>query len=118
MPSVADTLLSDAVEQVLDQYGESVTYTPAAGAPKTIVAIVARETRAPEFDEQIVNQFNTMEVTISARSNTEGHVTPLEFGKARAPDSVTIDGATWKVRRVLERNLCGMHRLLLSDGGD
>jgi len=101
----------------LDVFGETIAYTPNGGSVRNISAVVARETRAPVYNETGRNFYNTMEIHISADDDVSGVVTPKELRNGGDADTCVIDGQTWLLQRVLERNVAGMHHLLLFDEG-
>lgn len=114
-----NTLLAAQTAAMLEALGDvtAITVTPAGGVARTIKAIVLRETRTEEYVERLANMYNTLEICISARNDTEGMLTPKELTRTQAPDVFVIDGYTWILLRVLERNNAGMHRLKLMDQG-
>ena len=101
----------------LTLHGEDVTYTPSGGSPKTIKAIIERESREGVYGGEDENMNNTIMIHISARNNTEGQVTVKEMKRSQAPDTVAFDGKTWTVLRELTPTLAGMHSLLVFDQG-
>lgn len=103
----------------METLGEDVTYRPNedAGQDKTIRAVVHRETR-----EQILGEgtrqlhFDIMSIRIRSTDNSVGHVSPDVWGATQDTkgDVVVIDGTTWYVGEVEQRNVGGFHELRLA----
>jgi len=90
--------------------GEAITYTPAGGSPKTIQAVVMRETRRQLPTNSSTTTREQIEVVIRTDA-TLGVASPTAYPGG---DSCTVDGTTWYVIIVLERSVAGEHRLGLS----
>lgn len=120
MASVFDEMFAETVAMTIAQFGEDVEYRPLgnAGNAKTIKAVVQGEARNEEFTGQGFNDYNGTVIEISARNNTEGHVSPTEQNRSGTPDVVIIDSRRYTVQRKLfEQPVGGMWRLQLFDGG-
>ncbi len=119
MSSRLDDLMARHTPRFLAAFGdqETIQITPYLGVERDIQAIVYREDRMPEAEFQGRNVFNTLVIQISSRDDVEGLVSPTEIKRPGIFDSFVIDGLNWGLRRILERNIGGMHKLELWDGG-
>ncbi len=88
-----------------------------ASEPRTVLAIVLRETRRPVEVGDINNLYNAMDIYVSSQDDSDGIVSPRESKNGQVEDVFTIDGKSWSCQRVLERDIGGMHKLELWDGG-
>lgn len=116
--SKLETQMGEMVPRVLEQFGVDVTYRPEGNSAndKGIKAILLTETQKSTFGEAAeFEEYDTLLIEISARSNSEGHVTPTEHARGnQTGDQVIISGTTWRLREHLENNVAGMHRLFLA----
>ena len=92
--------------------GEDVLYTPGTGSPKTIKALVQRETHQDLKASAETLQHDEIVVVIR-NDATLGVANPVDCGSDN-PDRVTVDGVIYWVADVVERDVAGEHRLLLS----
>lgn len=126
MPSQFDVDFNAAFTgPALNVFGELtpiriVPYDPIGrnyGASRAIQAIVLRETRLSTGEMQGQNLWNELTIYVPASDDVLGRVNPQELRKGADMDQYVIDGVTWGCRRVEERNVGGMHKLVLFDGG-
>jgi len=83
MASPAQTFSPARVAHVLFQKGEPIIVWPqgVSANARTIRAVVRRATRDAQFSGAVTNDFNAMRISISARDNVEGLVSPTEQGR-------------------------------------
>jgi hypothetical protein len=105
-------LTTGDVPTFLAEFGEALSFTPAGASAHTVQAIVYRESRAQVFNEgNAVKDYDVLDVTLSARSEIEGRVSPLVWVRNTTGDTLTVDGETWYVREIMEHNVGGLHKL-------
>jgi hypothetical protein len=90
-------------------FAEAVTYNVTGGASKSVSMVVLREMRRQTRAAALYEEYEEMPAHLLASDVT----TPKDQFGSNAPDTVTIDGATWYVGEILELNAAGWHRLLL-----
>jgi hypothetical protein len=110
-----DRFKLQAINSELLLLGESISYTPNGSSLKTITALILHDTYQTIHESGNSTQdYDVIEMQISSRNNTEGHVTPLLWGRDGTGDVIAWDSKTWYVRDILEKNVAGMHRLVLA----
>lgn len=72
------------------EFAEEIIYTPAVGSPKTIKAIVRKEGKEADYEDD--GRFNRNEATITISTSPSGGIESPEL-----EDKVTIDGEVWEV---------------------
>lgn len=121
MPSAVDAMAAADAPAFMDVFGETemIDVVPFGSSLRSIPAIILRETYAPLDLEQRGNAFNSMEIYIRSSDNVVGIVNPgqMKVDGTGCDHYPAIDGKSWRCQRVLERNVGGMHKLLLHDGG-
>jgi len=98
--------MSDANNELLDEYGEPVTYTPKGGSPASVTASVGPESEDITDDEQGETSVKERRITV-----------PLaEVTSPQIEDIVTVGGQDWVVTGIL--NICsGIAELQCHSGG-
>jgi len=114
-----DDNMGSTVPCFLADFGDTITYQPESNAAnnKSIVAIPADGEPEPFPEASDTLEYRECEILISARNNTEGHVTPKIAGFAgQTPDKVIgYRGLDWFVVNIIQTDDAGVHRLVLRD---
>lgn len=97
MASTFDGFLSDADAAVLDTFGDSITYTPTGGSPKSITAVVGDiETEGADDDiGRFEQSFCDILILLDA---TDGIASPAKN------DVVTVGSDDFKVEQIVGKN--------------
>ena len=99
-------------------FGELIQYTPAGGAPKTIVGVIEDDEGQEFLTGGAELQYERRVIQISAGDNTAGHVAPKFLGKVGGGggDRVVLpdDVRSWYVAKKLPSDRA-VHRLVLVD---
>jgi hypothetical protein len=117
MASAFDTAFASTVADQLADFGEDVTYRPLGSTPnqKTIKALVHDETRQSINAGSSAQSFEQLEVSISARSDSEGQVSVTDAHAGVCDQIASLRSKTWYVIHLVQDGVAGMHRLLLRD---
>ena len=120
--SKADEFLQLANDHLVDFHGDSVVYRPLndSDGDKTIRWIPLRETRYRRQSSAAPSlRYEVMDCFIRAENDAAGHVDPTIWGQGLTEGDTIVDGEgedadVWYVRKVVERNVGGMHKLRLA----
>ena len=106
------------VSDELSDWGESIVYTPQSGSPKTISAIILKESFVTHFAETDYQPYDSVEIMISSRNDTEGVITPKLMARDGAGDqfimSVINSGVPLYVHDLSSPIEGGFHTLKVS----
>lgn len=118
-----DTMAAAQSPALEPTHAEDVEYWPldVEGNKKTIQAVVFRSTRRQRLGTVAVSErIETMEVSIRAEDNANGHVTPVPWiSQSTKGDRIKITNKAsvvedWYVRAFRSRDAGGRHLLLVS----
>lgn len=111
MPLFDDAFASSAALDLLAEFGETITYTPRGGSPRTITAIVNRNpARLLASMQDVVSALVTIRVLDDASNATYG-------GIASSAVNLGGDSVTLAVRAGETPSVLALNEFLSDDGG-